>query len=139
MSYLFYHILLLTHIALETRAKLLRTTRKTSAWQLPRQIYSHDESSEFDPHDSLVKDSVDTFFVGLGHSASIQDRDVAIGTYKHVDRKIKPVPGVFPEDARVTRQFPKDPLASLPVLSTATQICPDGEINVGTDQRNPHQ
>ena len=33
--------------------------------------------------------------------------------YKRVDQKVKPVPGVFPEDARVTRQFPEDPLASL--------------------------
>ena len=33
--------------------------------------------------------------------------------YKRVDRKIRPVPGVFPEDAKVIRQFPEDPLASL--------------------------
>ena len=33
--------------------------------------------------------------------------------YKTVDRKVKPVPAVFPEDARVRRQFPEDPLLSL--------------------------
>ncbi|EPQ51283.1 hypothetical protein GLOTRDRAFT_49321, partial [Gloeophyllum trabeum ATCC 11539] len=37
--------------------------------------------------------------------------------YKRVDRKIKPVPGIFPEDARVIRQFPENPLLSLPTLS----------------------
>jgi len=37
--------------------------------------------------------------------------------YKRVDRKVKPVPGIFPEDARVIRQFPEDPLLSLPYLS----------------------
>lgn len=36
--------------------------------------------------------------------------------YKRVDRKIKPVPGIFPEDARVTRTFPEDPLTNLPEL-----------------------
>ncbi|KAI0337426.1 hypothetical protein BDW22DRAFT_1339778, partial [Trametopsis cervina] len=36
--------------------------------------------------------------------------------YKRVDRKVKPVPAVFPEDARVRRQFPEDPLANLPIL-----------------------
>lgn len=36
--------------------------------------------------------------------------------YKRVDRKVKPVPAVFPEDARVIRKFPEDPLKSLPPL-----------------------
>ena len=36
--------------------------------------------------------------------------------YKRVDRKVKPVPAVFPEDARVIRKFPEDPLSSLPPL-----------------------
>lgn len=36
--------------------------------------------------------------------------------YKRVDKKIKPVPAVFPEDARVERCIPEDPLLSLPVL-----------------------
>jgi hypothetical protein len=34
-----------------------------------------------------------------------------------VDRKVKPVPGVYPEDARTIRTFPEDPLSSLPILS----------------------
>ena len=33
--------------------------------------------------------------------------------YKRIDRKVKPVPGVFPEDAKVIRRFPENPLASL--------------------------
>jgi hypothetical protein len=38
--------------------------------------------------------------------------------YKPVDRKVKPIPGVFPEDARVIRKFPEDPLKTLPTLPT---------------------
>ncbi|CAL1712335.1 unnamed protein product [Somion occarium] len=37
--------------------------------------------------------------------------------YKRVDKKVKPVPGVFPEESRVRRQFPENPLDSLPPLS----------------------
>ena len=36
--------------------------------------------------------------------------------YKRVDKKITPVPGTFPEIARVVRRFPQDPLLSLPTL-----------------------
>ena len=45
------------------------------------------------------------------------DGGEALAAYKRVDRKVKPVPGVFPEDAKVTRAFPEDPLKSLPKLS----------------------
>ena len=38
--------------------------------------------------------------------------------YKPVDRKHRPVPATFPEDACVTQQFPEDPLLSLKPLST---------------------
>ena len=36
--------------------------------------------------------------------------------YKRVDKKVKPVPGVFPEESRVLRRIPEDPLLSLPPL-----------------------
>ena len=35
------------------------------------------------------------------------------GAYKRVDKKIRPVPGVIPEEVKVVRQFPEDPLESL--------------------------
>jgi hypothetical protein len=38
------------------------------------------------------------------------------GVYKRVDKKVKPVSGMFPEESKVKRQFPEDPLASLPPL-----------------------
>lgn len=40
-----------------------------------------------------------------------------LAAYKRVDRKVKPVPGVFPEDARVERQIPEDPINTLPPLT----------------------
>ncbi|TFY52602.1 hypothetical protein EVJ58_g9918, partial [Rhodofomes roseus] len=40
-----------------------------------------------------------------------------LAAYKRVDRRVKPVPGVFPEDARVEQRFPEDPLASLAPLT----------------------
>jgi hypothetical protein len=58
----------------------------------------------------------------------IQTRDVktckidstgnVYGMYKPVARKVKPVPGIFPEEARVDRKIPRDPLHTLPALTT---------------------
>ncbi|KAI0037767.1 hypothetical protein FA95DRAFT_1613901 [Auriscalpium vulgare] len=36
--------------------------------------------------------------------------------YKTVDKKVKPVPGVFPQEALVRRTIPRDPLESLSAL-----------------------
>ena len=48
---------------------------------------------------------------------TILDMSAEVHTaYKRVDRKVKPVPGIFPEDARVIRQIPEDPLLSLAEL-----------------------
>jgi hypothetical protein len=38
------------------------------------------------------------------------------GAYKRVDKKIHPISTSFPEDCRVTRQIPEDPLLTLPPL-----------------------
>ena len=37
--------------------------------------------------------------------------------YKRVDKKVKPVPGVHPEEAKGTYQIPRDPLLTMPALS----------------------
>ncbi|EPT00587.1 hypothetical protein FOMPIDRAFT_1105668, partial [Fomitopsis schrenkii] len=50
-----------------------------------------------------------------------------LGMYKRVDRRVRPVPGVFPEDARVERRFPDDPLTTLPVLSATPPEFEPGE------------
>ena len=51
--------------------------------------------------------------------------DFCISTYSATlkkqykpDQRVHPVPATFPEEARVTRQFPEDPLLSLSSLST---------------------
>lgn len=43
--------------------------------------------------------------------------DKVLAAYKRVDKKVKPVPGVFPQEARVIRNIPEDPLLTLPPLS----------------------
>ena len=45
----------------------------------------------------------------------------SVYVYKPVQLKVKPVPAVYPEDARVVQQFPEDPLLSLPPLSQILQ------------------
>ena len=44
------------------------------------------------------------------------DTSDVLGAYKKVDVRVKPVPGVFPQEATVYRRFPNDPLANLPLL-----------------------
>ena len=49
--------------------------------------------------------------------------------YKRVDKKVKPVSGTFPQDARVLRQFPHDPLASMtPLTPNPPKFKPDGRL-----------
>ena len=48
----------------------------------------------------------------------MQSIDYVYGAYKQVDRKVRPVPGIVPEEARVMRQFLEDPLDSLPFLTS---------------------
>jgi hypothetical protein len=47
---------------------------------------------------------------------SASDKDV-YAAYKPVHRKVRPVPAVYPEDIKVKRQIPVDPLLDLPKLS----------------------
>ena len=45
-------------------------------------------------------------------------RQQAFTAYKRVDKKVHPVSGTVPEEARVHRRFPHDPLVTLPALPT---------------------
>ena len=45
------------------------------------------------------------------------EAQVLAGRYKPVAQQVKPIPGVFPEGARVVRQIPEDPLRTLPYLT----------------------
>ena len=53
---------------------------------------------------------------GTIHSAWKAYKAQTFTAYKRVDRKVKPVPAVFPEDARVERKIPENPLANMPPL-----------------------
>ena len=51
--------------------------------------------------------------------------------YKRVDRKVKPVPAVFPEEAKVTRKFPGNPLDSLaPLPMHPPEFVPNGRLTM---------
>ena len=45
-----------------------------------------------------------------------KERKAQIHKYKAVDKKIRPVAAVMPEDVKVKRTFPEDPLKNLPIL-----------------------
>lgn len=44
--------------------------------------------------------------------------DIKVHKYKKVEDKIRPVPTIMPEDVKVKRTLPADPLKSLPILPT---------------------
>jgi len=49
--------------------------------------------------------------------------------YKKVDVRVRPVPGVFPQEATVRRQFPNDPLANLlPLPRQPPEFIPTAKI-----------
>ncbi|KAI0082992.1 hypothetical protein BDY19DRAFT_864575, partial [Irpex rosettiformis] len=51
------------------------------------------------------------------------------GAYKRVDKKVRPVPAVIPEESKVIRQFPEDPLASLlPLPKFPPEFVPNGRL-----------
>jgi transposase InsO family protein len=66
----------------------------------------------------LSDDSEDIQFLVDSQDDNIQHCNTAgRRKYRPVNQRIRPVPATFPEEARVIRQFPEDPLLSLPSLS----------------------
>ena len=82
----------------------------------PSWVYPED-LEEDDEEDFIPDEDVLLFPEDFDSVSDPQMFAQSFTAYKRVDRKVKPVPGTFPEDARVTRQFPEDPLLSLPYLS----------------------
>jgi len=71
----------------------------------------------------------DAYYLGAPRNASKQTIEdlrelgllgpgVQVFKYKKVENRIRPVPAVMPEDVKVRRTFPRDPLENLPVLPT---------------------
>ena len=63
------------------------------------QIKYHKEEFYKEPNMSLIPEEIFT-------------------AYKRVDKKVRPVPATFPEDAKVQRRIPEDPLKTLSILPT---------------------
>lgn len=70
-------------------------------------------------------DRVCTAHKDPSHASNLE----AYTAYKRADRKIKPVPAVFPEDARVRRTMPQDPLETLtPLPARPPDFVPNGRL-----------
>lgn len=76
---------------------------------LDANVTPHVDSTEFITVDrNLLYDEV---------SESVNGPPHVLTAYKRVDQKVRPVPGIFPENIKVRRIIPEDPLLSLPPLS----------------------
>ena len=60
------------------------------------------------------------------------ENKLVFGVYTPVDRKVRPVPTIFPEECQVTRQIPEDPMLTLlplphhpPIFSPTPKISED--------------
>ncbi len=62
-------------------------------------------------------DEIETILVPDNFGTNDEDIALSLTAYKRVDKKIKPVSTTFPEEARVRRQLPFDPLETLMPLS----------------------
>ncbi len=50
--------------------------------------------------------------------------------YKRIDKKVKPVPATIPEESKVIRRFPDNPLDSLPPLPVnSSDFVPNGRLS----------
>ena len=81
-------------------------------------IISCDASGAYTAYRRYKANSAEIYQVIQAQRKSGLSLAQALTAYKRVDRKVKPVPAVFPEDAKVTRQFPEDPMDSLAPLPT---------------------
>jgi hypothetical protein len=77
--------------------------------ELISNMYIVDEEESSDKED----DEEEILFIG-------EDLEMFLVStaYKRVDKKIRPVPGVYPEEVKVERRFPHNPLEDLPTLPT---------------------
>ena len=69
---------------------------------------------EEDDEDIICFDGVEAY--AAYRIQHLEEASEVYTAYKRVDRKVKPVPAVFPKDTKVTRSFPENPLDSLPPL-----------------------
>jgi hypothetical protein len=88
-------------------------------------IWEHPEGGERDNleivEDGAVFPDSEGDLILLPTNFDSEDMETAEGytftAYKRVDQKVNPVSGTFPEEARVHRRIPVDPLLSLPKLA----------------------
>jgi hypothetical protein len=108
----------------------IRTPKNSKVWTRP--IISNDvdlgelskiisEILNTRPVEASKKEKSEKSQIGQGY--------IQVNKYKTVDKRVRPVPAVMPEDVKVRRTIPEDPLANLPVLpSHAPKFVPTERI-----------
>jgi hypothetical protein len=98
------------------------TTKKRKTWKRP--IVSN--GIDLDEVRQIIQDSC--YATGIAsypvdaestaRSPEYPDGEIKCYKYKKVEDRVRPVPAIMPEDVKVKRTLPEDPLKSLPVLPT---------------------
>lgn len=70
----------------------------------------------YEPHDDNDPDT-HYYIIDIDHRPCYTEDAQTFTMYKRVDKKVRPIPAVYPHEARTERHFPENPLDSLPPLS----------------------
>lgn len=78
-----------------------------------------DDILKLEEGDIIIGDDFESYLITRDPGSWMDGVDAAkiFTAYKRVDKKVKPISGAVPEEARVRRQIPEDPLLTLPPLS----------------------
>ena len=88
--------------------------------EIIKKLQDEDEELRYYPLDGYTFEEGDLVIGFEPENSSSNAMEVlqSFTMYKRVDKKVRPIAGTFPEEARVRRQIPHDPMKSLPKLPT---------------------
>lgn len=102
-----------------------RLTAKSTSTVEPEIRQNKETMTSDSDYDS---DTESDIIISCDSNSGPEDNPV-LTMYKMVDKKVKPVPGTFPQTARVNQQFPHDPLRNLiPLTLHPPEIIPNGHL-----------
>ena len=123
-----------------------RAHRKNKVWRMPIRLNTEEGSDkERSCPNSYKIVNLSGRNIAPNSQRGIQvNKGARIYRYKKVEDRIRPVPAILPEDIKVQRTFPEDPLKNLPVLPKhAPEFVPTGKLTSERMEKlnihnNPH-
>lgn len=127
---------MMQHNIQNTEMRLLEPNSNTYYASATEDGPSSTDTNSRPPTRIILAASFESLPVFLSPEMEDHDEDIisfggpqAYTAYKRVDKKIKPVPATIPEESKVIRRFPENPLDSLPPLPVnPPDFVPNGRL-----------